>query len=247
MAFGNLNNLNSLGGLGTSGKSVFSPSQLGNLSLWFDATRNVYSDSGTTPCVNGDPVQQWNDQSTSAKNLSGVATARPTYNTNIQNGLPGITFDGVNDVMATAAMTLNQPITVFIVMNQVTWTNQDGIFDGLSLDTMLLYQDTASPQLRAYSGVGGGNFSGLAVNTPGIMNMGYNGASSYYRLNNGAKVDPAATFSGNPGGLTLGREFGLAYGNFVVNEFILYNTALSDSSCALVNRYLGTKWGITVS
>lgn len=251
MTFGTLNNLNSLGGLGTQKSSVssFSPSQIPGLSLWFDATRNVYSDAGVTPAVNGGVVQQWNDQSASAKNATGLGTQRPTYNTNIQNGLPGITFDGITNVLTTPIMTLGQPITIFAVMNQKTWVSQNGLFDGIALDNMLLYQNSASPQLRMY-GTGSGsnvNFSGLGVNTFGIMNISFNGTSSYYRLNNAAKVTQTTNITGTPNGLVLGRESGFQFGNVIYSEFIVYNVNLSDSDCALVNRYLGSKWAITVT
>ena len=48
---------------------------------WYKADANTYSDNGTTPCANGDPVQQWNDQSVTGYNLLslGVRTADLQY------------------------------------------------------------------------------------------------------------------------------------------------------------------------
>ncbi len=250
MHFGNLNGLKNLAGLGVSSNIAFSPNQISGLSLWFDATTSVFSDGGTTPATDGQTVAQWNDLSLSAKNLTAVGSAKPTYNTNIQNGKPGITFDGVANVMATGAMTLNQPTSVFAVMNQKTWTAGGGMFDGNVVDNMLFYQVTASPDLRMYGSTGGATqlLTTLAINTFGVVDLQYNGLSSFYRLNNGSHVAIAENITGTPGGLTLGREIGFNFGNVIFCEFIVYGgTAVTDAQATLINRYLGNKWGITVS
>lgn len=249
MPFQSLNNLNNIGALsaGSIG-SAFSPTNIAGLSLWFDANRSVFSDNGVTPAVNGDPVQQWNDLSASANNLTGSLTARPTYNTNVQNGLPGITFDGINDTMVTSAMTLAQPLSVFAVMNQKTWVSNGGMFDGLSSDTMLLYQNNVTPQLRIYATQGSlANLTTFTINTFGVLDAQYNGVSSFVRLNNGSKVLAGQSLTGTPGGLTLGKETGFGFGNVLYCEILIYNTALSDTNASQVNSYLGKKWGITVS
>jgi hypothetical protein len=47
-----------------------------------------------------DPVEEWEDQSGRGHLLSqATATARPLYRTGIQNGLPGIWFDGTDDFL----------------------------------------------------------------------------------------------------------------------------------------------------
>ncbi len=52
----------------------------------------------------GDPVATWPDASGNGRNLTqAVAANRPTFRINLLNGRPGVRFDGVNDLMASAA------------------------------------------------------------------------------------------------------------------------------------------------
>ncbi len=237
-------------GLG-SGNTGFNSGTVSGLALWFDSTRGVFTDAGTTPATDGGRVVQWNDFSSSGKNLSATLASadRPTYNTNIKNGLPGITFDGVANVLVTGAMTLPQPVSIFAVMNQKTWTSGGGMFDGGTADNMLLYQVTASPDLRMYGSTGGAaNFlTTLATGTFGVADFQFNRTSSFYRLNNGSKTLIVEDITGTPGGLTLGREIGFGFGNVIYCEFLVYQSAVSDADASTIIRYLGAKWGITVS
>ena len=77
----------------------WTPLALTNLFAWFSAKQKVYSDAGTTPAVNDDPVRRWVsmndvgiyvDQSTLGN--------RPVYVTD--DGAPYVYFDGSNDFMA---------------------------------------------------------------------------------------------------------------------------------------------------
>lgn len=236
-------------GLG-GGIKQFSPTDLGGLTLWFDASSpTVYSDAGTTLATNTQTVQQWTDKSTSAKNLTQASAGlRPVYNTNVQNGLPIITFDGSDDVLQTAAMTLNQPEHIFIMFRQVSWTGNDRVWDGVSgLNAMTLYQRSATPQLGMYAGADAPNTTGLAVNTFGILDCLYSSSASTIRVNNGAKTTGDAS-TNNAGGFSLGADATLFQaGNIGVGEVLIYNVALSDANAAKVIRYLGTKWGVTIS
>jgi hypothetical protein len=70
----------------------FSPLSLSPL-LWVDATRGVFSDAGTTPAVNDDPVFQINEFSGNSRTVTQAnVDILPHYKTNILNGLPGILF-----------------------------------------------------------------------------------------------------------------------------------------------------------
>ena len=64
----------------------FNPSLTAGLVLWLDA-----SDATTITQSSGN-ITQWRDKSTSA--LTATASNNPTLVANIQNGFPGISFDG---------------------------------------------------------------------------------------------------------------------------------------------------------
>jgi len=56
-----------------------------NLSVWFKANKNVYSDAGTTAATNGGTVQEWDELSgngTLTKASQTTVARKPTYSTN---------------------------------------------------------------------------------------------------------------------------------------------------------------------
>lgn len=80
---------------------VYSPA------LWLDASdiATLFQDrtgaSASTPVAsNADPVGTWKDKSGNARHLIAPSdAARPTYETGSLNGLSGLLFDGLNDVL----------------------------------------------------------------------------------------------------------------------------------------------------
>lgn len=68
--------------------------QAPSLKLWLMADTGVYKDAGVTLAVDGDPVAQWNDQSTAGNNFNQVLINRPVFKTGIVNGKPVVRFAG---------------------------------------------------------------------------------------------------------------------------------------------------------
>lgn len=67
------------------------------IALWLKGDAEVFSDAGTTAAVDGNDVQQWNDQGTANLNasevdLGGAGPIEPTYQTNEINSNPLINF-----------------------------------------------------------------------------------------------------------------------------------------------------------
>lgn len=94
-----------LGGYGGSA-APFDPLTLSPY-LWLDASdiTTLFQDAGgTTPVASdGDPVGLWLDKSGNGRHYSQATSGRrPTYKTNVQNGKPGILFDGVDDFLSNA-------------------------------------------------------------------------------------------------------------------------------------------------
>jgi len=90
---------------------------------WFAADQQVYKDAGSTLCVDGDTVQQWNDLSGTGNNATQATSGRrPTYHTNKLNGLPSITFTRSNTNYMNRAFT-GDPLTVFVVLKAATLNN----------------------------------------------------------------------------------------------------------------------------
>src|SRR5215831_12515117 len=73
----------------------FSPASVTGLKLWVRAESLV-------SLANNAPVATWKDESGSGNDLvQASASKRPLYQTNVES-LPGVSFDGVDDVLATA-------------------------------------------------------------------------------------------------------------------------------------------------
>lgn len=61
---------------------------------WYDASQETYGNN--VPC----PV--WHDRSGLGHHLSQHGTSIPTFRTNQQNGLPMVSFDGIDDFLSTS-------------------------------------------------------------------------------------------------------------------------------------------------
>ena len=65
--------------------------------LWLKADAGAFTDAGITPANEGQPVQQWNDQSANAFHCAQPdLTKRPVWQANAIYGKPALFFDGVN-------------------------------------------------------------------------------------------------------------------------------------------------------
>ena len=73
------------------GLEALAPNEIAGLAAWWKADALSLS--------NNDPVGTWLDSSGNSHPLAGFTTARPLYKTNVQNSLPGVLFDGVNDLL----------------------------------------------------------------------------------------------------------------------------------------------------
>lgn len=76
----------------------FTPADLSGLALWLKA-------DAITGLADGEGVATWPDSSGNGWDATQATEAnQPTYQTNEQNGLPGVNNDGVNDALLTASM-----------------------------------------------------------------------------------------------------------------------------------------------
>jgi len=181
-------------------------------------------------------VSKWADYLESGRDLLQATGAnQPLWSSN------GVLSDGIDNFMATLAFTWDQPEFIYIVFRQVTWTNTDHIWDGISAQRMIFEQFTATPNLIIYAPSSGVQNAGLAVNTWGIVRALYNSTSSKLIVNNNA---PATGDVGlhNSGGITLGASyFPGNYSNIEVKEIIGRSSTAGE---AAIYAYLSAKYGI---
>ena len=225
----------------------WTPLDLGaSLALWLRA------DKGIT--LNGSTVSAWADQSGNGRHATqGAGSKQPAYvaSTSGLNGQPSMLFSTAAATYLTTAVgaVIAQPNTLVIVSRSGTVTPSllavDGPFGGTRRQIIGV---NASKQLQAFAGALLNSTTLWGDNTSRIALAEFNGASSAIYL------DSATTTvaSGNAGAVSFegvlvgGSNTGTQNWSGHIAEVIAVAGA-SASIRANIVRYLGTRYGITVT
>jgi hypothetical protein len=191
--------------------------------------------------ITGAGVSQWDDASGNGRHLKqGTDANRPARQAD-----GSILFDGSSDSLKCDAFALNQPVTIYILGKQVTWTINEYWYDGNAANTMALFQRTTTPNVAIAAGATPGNLA-IPVDSYCILTAVFNGASSLLQLNQ----DTALTGNvgaGNGGGFTLGArgdQAGGVFGHIQAKEVILFNAAHDATNRETVIAYLKRLGGL---
>lgn len=218
------------------------------LYLHLDATKQVYSDAGTTPSTNGGAVHQWNDLIFGNHAIQATGTNQPLYRTSGINSIASIDFDGSNDYLATGNTTFGV-FTQFVVFKLAGTAGMitergsgaagDYIYGTTGNTTKVARTLTSAKELTA---------DWSTDDTTKIVTKRYGGTHATHRLwING--VDQSPTGAGDDPGTDSytnvinigGRTTSLPIDGYI-GEIIYYNRELSDSEREDVEDYLTTKW-----
>lgn len=189
-------------------------------------------------------VSRWADQSGNAHDLlQATTTKQPVYSGS--GTTSAVTFDGTSQFLKCVAFTLNQPITVYAVMKQVTWVSNAKIWDGNTNFSQDYVQSGTTPAtVLSAGGTGPGSSTDFTINTYMVVSAVYNGASSTLSLNNGT-LHTGNVGASNAGGFTLGAvSDGTQPGNIAVKEIYIYGQADNTTTQGLMVAFLRQKWGI---
>jgi len=230
------------------------PDQISGLKLWLDASSGVTTD-GSTQAVDGDPIKQWNDLSTSSANaIQATVGNRPVYKTNIINGKPVIRFNGSPQNMITSSFldsSFDNNFTYFMVASkengdiEVSTSNGDmNWYTGGQEDHFIANTGNLNPD--QITGVPAGN--NFSISDPTIETFKYDGTNATLRVSGRQKSVSTTGALGLSGGLTIGS---LSSNNFYyhgdIAEIIIYNSVLSDTQIEQIESYLMNKYGIVSS
>ena len=239
----------------------FIPTQVSGCSLWLDA-----SDATTITQTSGN-ITQGRDKSTSA--LTATATNNPTLVANIQNGFPGISFDGSTQYFNLGNnlnMGTNQ-IYIFVVSKFNS--TADGAIIGKSLygsagaRYSLVRSGAMIPLIEASGGAV--NNSGLNADTSTsarLLNMVWDRSTIYLYQNGSSVFSVGLSDSSN---LTTGNSLLIGayqngsggtppvaglYMNGYIHEILMYFTStgspLGTTARQQIESYLAQKWGLTL-
>lgn len=236
--------------------AAFDPSTISGMQLWLKADANVYKDAGSTLAVDGDLVQQWNDQSGNGNHASQATGAnRPIFKTNIQNGKPSVRTDGIASYMSGAVVNATTTATVFVAAKRIS--SQGGastcIFirgsqanDYDNPASFIAAYESGSSTIQVYRQVA------LSVVThPGngvayVFATVFDGANNTAYLNGAAQAAVGSTGSFITDTYYLGtRKVGslTQFANYELLEILYYAAALNTANRQSVESYLKTRWG----
>jgi hypothetical protein len=232
----------------TGGASVFSPLSL-SPAAWYDPSdlTTLWKDTaGTVPVTaDGDIVLRMDDKSGNGRNMT-VAVNGPVYKD--QSGLKYLLFDGTNDQLVSAAISVSSPFIRSTGLKQVSWTGSDVIWDmraGGGSQGFLLGQFGSTPALQMYDGGFGATTNGAAIGVSAVVRELWTPASgTSITINNGTPVTNALNSSGTSNGWTLGTDTNSANASNVQFFGAVFLTGTTPNS--QVDTYLGAKGGIVI-
>jgi hypothetical protein len=206
---------------------AFSPDDIAGLEVWLDADAIGGAD--------GDPVTTWANLGSGADATSSTGQ---TLQTNEQNGLPGVLFDGTDDFFS-LALAADASRTFFVVARQsslvgrAVWGLTSSVNGGVGTNGSGAYL-WASPA----TGLGG------LSTTASIVTARLNSATSldgYVDSGSATNLDPANQVTTETT-FQIGARASSSFWNGYVFEFLVYDSALSDTDLDDVRTYLTEKW-----
>lgn len=223
------------------------PLQIPGLTLWLKADVGAYTDAGITLATDGQTVQQWNDQSGN-RTLATQATpsARPTFKTSVQNGLPVIRNVKANgtDLSIGGALTALTAAEVFIVLASPSTSVSNGLWTmGTGGDTGFYYFSDGNIYDSFGSNVRYGPITPVA-SPLGFHELNITAQAGSWVLRQDQNVlstQGTNTVAWAATGL-IGASSAAA-GSDDIGEIIVYNRALLASERTQIHNYLRSRWG----
>jgi hypothetical protein len=248
----------------------FSPVSL-SPSLWLDASdgATMYKErtgaSATTlVSADADPVGTWRDKSGNARHLIAPSdAARPTFKVNIQNGRSVVQFDGADDVLSADSVAsvfsgTNKSQSTFAVVKATTTNNRtfcgfgrNGNLTPIFLHRIVSASNTSLSYMRNDAGADL-TLTGpsTALGTTYVYSMIYDGSQPYISISGTTGTPGSFTGTITLDRFTVGGQRRTNFEEWLngqIMELIIYPSALSTSQRQQVERYLGNKWGVTLS
>ncbi len=244
----------------------FTPAEIPGLALWLDASdaSTLFQDAAaTTPATaTSDPVGAWLDKSGNARHATqATAGSRPTRSVAINtrsavllaNGaVQRLTANGV--YMDALGDNTNKRITILATLQSSGQSQQKSIgevdqgsgFGCYHNISNIAYFDAGAgvPASRAQGALASSVITGGAVfigrRDGGAVDQWYNGALIAGSLT--SATGSLRTAGDNPFSVKAVNSGSLAYG-----EVLVYNRALTSAERQRAERYLASRWGITLA
>lgn len=157
----------------------------------------------------------------------------------------GASFDGVDDELVTSALTMNQPMTIYLIGEQITWTLNRSVYCGYTSGQC--FTTPASPGTAIFAGAQAGNLITWVLRASAVHQAVFNGASSFAQLNRQAPTITTNVGAGNFGGFYLASSPGGGFwANLFISELAIFNTAHDQVTRNRLALGFSRKWRFTV-
>jgi hypothetical protein len=227
--------LATLGAGGGAAVGAFTPASISGLYAWWDAATIAQADNTT--------VTSWADSSGNGHTMTG-ATGQ-TYQTAELNGLPGVQFDGVDDIMAAGSWAADASRTVIVVAKVTSASSNRSIWGGGG-NNRLRQTATNSWSWGVNQAAANVDFGGTLTNATIVTVAWSDAATANGYLGSGAATafDPDNSVTSSAAFSLGAHQAGAGFSAVMIYELIVYSVALSDPDRALVVGHLQTKYGI---
>lgn len=246
------------------------PPQKAALQVWLDAAVGTYQDAAMTTAAvaDADPIGGWADQSGKGNHATqATAGLRPVLKLAQLNGKPSVLWTAASaqylsaNGAAAAFAGTNIPVTIVAVMKYVTntgqfsfclassgSTNQRGEFYQASTPQ---YQITLRSDANAQTVTTGGTNPGT---NPHVVSYVFDGSNASILQDGTSVAGPtavtSATYTYNNltiGGLVSTTPVAGVYLNGHIEEYMMWNVALSTADHRSVRVALGQKYALAVA
>ena len=219
------------------------PDPFANIPVTTNLFAHFRADLGVTK-DGSDLVSGWADQSGNGNDLASSGTKRPTWLSANLNGRDVLDFDGSDDNLIVSALSLAQPIHVFIVAKVNTWTSNDVILGfNPATDMESFVQNGSTPQLKQRAGESFINAISPTLGTTYLMQSLWNGGSSSQALN-----DDSAVTGGDGGSQELttisvaAKTAATQYADCTIAELAIYSSAQTGDALVSLKSYFNTRY-----
>lgn len=228
------------------------PMQISGLVMWLDAANS------SSITQSGGLVSQWSDLSGQQNNATqATGSLQPTTNATKQNGNNVVDFSGTRYMQFANNNFFDSSFTAFVVAKTSTISSR-GTFisrqQGSTAGGFNIRNNGDSTNFTAFAVGTGSTFSTVNIspsNTNFNVHTAWFSNFTSYNVNNGTTSTAGTITYDNANTSTplLGAAASPAVEILTgsIAEVIIYNSILSSSNRTSICRYLGTKWGITVS
>ncbi len=218
--------------------------------IWLKADTGILNTTGN-PAMDGEAVKSWMDQSGNLNNLSqNTPLQQAIFHENSINGMPGLTFDGNNDLMITQLGNISAPISIFSVnlFNQIKDQTVIALGDANNLATTSISRELDE---RYYAFSGSKRYGpSIGGNSPYIIRNGNPISSPWHRLSINAADQSVENYGSSlvtDGTLYIGSsKDSTNYLSGNLGEIIIYNKQLNLAQEIIINNYLAAKYAIDI-